>query len=147
MASSLIFWLYFLIWSKVFCGIRLSPQSVSLYHTQLLDLGKWLGVGQLGAISPLLRQMTFLLIESWQYPEWVDTSFSCKTFVSSNTSGLNGVIPTSFILGHTVLPLSPYSPEINPIEKAWGNLKKYLRKVLPNFNNFWDALLSYSGFN
>lgn len=49
--------------------------------------------------------------------------------------------------GHTVLPLSPYSPELNPIEKTWGNIKEYLRKVLPNFSSFWDALLSYSGFN
>ncbi len=22
--------------------------------------------------------------------------------------------------GHTILPLSPYSPELNPIEKTWG---------------------------
>lgn len=49
--------------------------------------------------------------------------------------------------GHVVLPLSLYSPELNPIEKQWGSLKKYLRKVLPSFDSFWDALLSYSGFN
>ena len=25
-------------------------------------------------------------------------------------------------LGHKVLPLAPYSPELNPIEKVWANL-------------------------
>ncbi len=49
--------------------------------------------------------------------------------------------------GHTILPLSPYSPELNPIEKTWGNIKRYLQKVLPKFNSFLEALLSYSGFN
>ncbi len=50
-------------------------------------------------------------------------------------------------LGHTILPLSPYSPELNPIEKTWGNIKRYLQKVLPKFSSFLEALLSYSGFN
>jgi len=30
-------------------------------------------------------------------------------------------------LGHKVLPLAPYSPELNPIEKVWANIKRYLR--------------------
>lgn len=39
--------------------------------------------------------------------------------------------------GHIVLPLPPYSPELNPIEKTWANIKKYLRKFLsPNHDNF-----------
>ncbi len=25
-------------------------------------------------------------------------------------------------LGHKVLPLAPYSPELNPIEKVWGEI-------------------------
>ena len=32
-------------------------------------------------------------------------------------------------LGHKVLPLAPYSPELNPIEKVWANIKRYLRTV------------------
>jgi transposase len=28
----------------------------------------------------------------------------------------------------TVIFLPPYSPELNPIEKKWGNLKNWLRK-------------------
>ncbi|MBR5940948.1 MAG: transposase, partial [Neisseriaceae bacterium] len=41
-----------------------------------------------------------------------------------------------------ILPLPPYSPELNPIEKCWANIKELLRKILPFFNNF-DSAVSY----
>lgn len=43
---------------------------------------------------------------------------------------------------HIILPLPPYSPELNPIEKCWANIKELMRKILPFFNNF-DSALSY----
>ena len=49
--------------------------------------------------------------------------------------------------GHKVLPLAPYSPELNPIEKVWANIKKHLRKVLPAVGDFMTALLRSSYFN
>lgn len=49
--------------------------------------------------------------------------------------------------GHRLLPLPPYSPEYNLIEKIWAHIKKHLRKVLPNCNTFLEALLSCSCFN
>ncbi|WP_367985612.1 IS630 family transposase [Streptococcus sp. ZY1909104] len=49
--------------------------------------------------------------------------------------------------GHRLLPLPPYSPEYNPIEKTWAQMKKHLRKVLPNCDTFLEALLSCSCFN
>lgn len=42
--------------------------------------------------------------------------------------------------GHTILPLPPYSPELNPIEKTWANIKRYLRKILPAHSSFEEAL-------
>ena len=48
--------------------------------------------------------------------------------------------------GHKLLPLPPYSPEYNPIEKTWAHIKKYLRKVLPICNTFLEALTSCSCF-
>ena len=44
--------------------------------------------------------------------------------------------------GCTVLFLPPYSPDLNPIEKKWAWLKKKLRKILPNFDSFDDAILN-----
>ena len=49
--------------------------------------------------------------------------------------------------GHKVLPLAPYSPELNPIGKVWENIKRYLRTVLSDYARFDDALLSYFDFN
>ncbi|MBP3194541.1 MAG: transposase, partial [Cardiobacteriaceae bacterium] len=45
--------------------------------------------------------------------------------------------------GHTVLNLPPYSPELNPIEKTWANLKKYIRSVIHNYNTIEEAIMSY----
>ncbi|HEP1836165.1 TPA: transposase, partial [Streptococcus suis] len=42
--------------------------------------------------------------------------------------------------GHRLLPLPPYSPEYNPIEKIWAHIKKHLRRVLPNCDTFLEVL-------
>ena len=39
-----------------------------------------------------------------------------------------------------VLFLPPYSPDLNPIEKRWARLKKYLRNLLPLYDSFDLAL-------
>ena len=49
--------------------------------------------------------------------------------------------------GHKLLPLPPYSPEYNPIEKTWAHIKKHLKKALPSCSTFFEALLSCSCFN
>ena len=42
--------------------------------------------------------------------------------------------------GCQVLFLPPYSPDLNPIEKRWAWLKNTLRRVLPCYDSFDDAL-------
>ena len=42
--------------------------------------------------------------------------------------------------GCKLLFLPPYSPELNPIEKFWAWLKRFLRKILPSGCSFNDAL-------
>lgn len=42
--------------------------------------------------------------------------------------------------GCRLLFLPPYSPELNPIEKFWAWLKRFLRKILPSAPSFDDAL-------
>jgi len=39
-----------------------------------------------------------------------------------------------------VLFMPPYSPDLNPIEKKWAWLKKRLRKILPDFPSFEQAI-------
>lgn len=42
--------------------------------------------------------------------------------------------------GCRVVFLPPYSPEFNPIENFWAWLKTTLRRILPSFSSFDDAL-------
>ena len=39
-----------------------------------------------------------------------------------------------------VIFLTPYSPELNPVEKFWNWLKRLLRKILAYLPSFDDAL-------
>ena len=39
-----------------------------------------------------------------------------------------------------VLFLPPYSPEYNPIEKLWANIKSWLKKNIQNYASFEEAL-------
>ena len=45
--------------------------------------------------------------------------------------------------GHYFLPLPPYSPELNPIEKAWANLKKSITELLKTFKNVNECIEYY----
>ena len=42
--------------------------------------------------------------------------------------------------GCEILFLPPYSPDLNPIEKYWANMKAKLRELLPKALTFTDAL-------
>ncbi len=44
--------------------------------------------------------------------------------------------------GCKLIFLPPYSPELNPIEKFWAWLKRFLRKILSSASSFDDALLA-----
>jgi transposase len=41
----------------------------------------------------------------------------------------------------SVLFLPKYSPDFNPIEKFWANIKNWLRLHFSKINSFWDGLI------
>ncbi len=43
-------------------------------------------------------------------------------------------------VGCKVIFLPPYSPDLNPIEKFWANMKRWLEYNIANFNQFYDAI-------
>jgi transposase len=45
--------------------------------------------------------------------------------------------------GCKVVFLPPYSPDFNPIEKVWANLKKFLRNHLNRFQSVSDGVCHY----
>ena len=44
--------------------------------------------------------------------------------------------------GARLLKLPPYSPDLNPIEHAWANLKHYVKSAQKDFDEFTDNLAS-----
>jgi transposase len=42
--------------------------------------------------------------------------------------------------GCQLIYLPPYSPELNPIEKYWSVLKKYIKKVNCIFTDMWECI-------
>ena len=43
--------------------------------------------------------------------------------------------------GFRVIFLPKYSPDLNPIEKVWANIKNWLRLHMHEFGSFWDGLI------
>lgn len=42
--------------------------------------------------------------------------------------------------GCRLIFLPPYSPDLNPIEKFWANMKKWIRNMIDNFENLYQTL-------
>jgi transposase len=42
-----------------------------------------------------------------------------------------------------LLFLPPYSPDYNPIEKSWSNMKRFLRNFTHNYQSIGDAIYDY----
>lgn len=42
--------------------------------------------------------------------------------------------------GAKLIKLPPYSPDLNPIEHAWANLKHYVKSAKKNFEHFSENL-------
>ena len=102
-------------------------------------------------IAPMVYQntMTGVFFEAW-FQQCLLPALTQKSVIILDNARFHrmGVLrEMAEKLGHKVLPLAPYSPELNPIEKVWANIKRYLQTVLSDYARFDDAILSYFVFN
>ena len=45
--------------------------------------------------------------------------------------------------GCNLIYLPPYSPDLNPIEKYWANMKEWIKQNITEITNTWDALTNF----
>ncbi|WP_354666716.1 transposase [Orientia tsutsugamushi] len=46
-------------------------------------------------------------------------------------------------VGCKVIFFPPYSPDLNPIEKFWANMKLWIRNQITQFAKSYDAIISF----
>ena len=46
-------------------------------------------------------------------------------------------------VGCKVIFLPPYSPDFNPIEKFWANMKRWIKNTLSDFEKLDDAITAF----
>jgi len=46
-------------------------------------------------------------------------------------------------VGCRVIFLPPYSPDLNPIEKFWANMKRWIKNNIIDFEILYDALAAF----
>lgn len=46
-------------------------------------------------------------------------------------------------VGCKVIFLPPYSPDLNPIEKFWANMKRWIKNNISHFKHLYDAIVHF----
>ena len=46
-------------------------------------------------------------------------------------------------VGCRLIFLPPYSPNLNPIEKFWANMKKWIKEKIAQFDELYDVLAAF----
>ena len=46
-------------------------------------------------------------------------------------------------VGCKIIFLPPYSPDLNPIEKFWANMKRWIKNKIAGFNKLYDAIVCF----
>jgi transposase len=49
-------------------------------------------------------------------------------------------------VGCKLIFLPPYSPDLNPIEKFWANMKRWIKQQIAHFNTLYDSLVSFFNY-
>ena len=98
-------------------------------------------------LAPLLFQgscNTELFI-TWIAQQLVPTLKTGQVVVMDNASIHKSPCVRQLIeeAGCRLIYLPPYSPDLNPIETFWANMKKWIKEKFKSFNNTWNALHAF----
>ena len=104
-------------------------------------------LNQKNILAPLLFEGTCNteLFVAWIQQQLLPSLTTEQTVIMDNASIHKSQKLRSFIegAGCKLIYLPPYSPELNPIETFWANMKKWIKNNIPQIDNTWDALTQF----
>lgn len=82
------------------------------------------------------------LFNNWVEHFLIDELRPGQVVVLDNAAFHKSAKTIAFIesVGCRVIFLPPYSPDLNPIEKFWANMKRWIRNYITQFDHFDEAL-------
>ena len=82
------------------------------------------------------------LFNAWLKQVLIPTLIPGQVIILDNASFHKSIETQRLVkeAGCKMLFLPPYSPDLNPIEKYWANMKAKVRELLPKVQTFTDAL-------
>ena len=99
------------------------------------------------AVAPMVFNGTCNteLFESWTEQFLIKELIAGQYVVMDNASFHKSQKTKDLIesVGCKIIFLPPYSPDLNPIEKFWANMKKWLKTHMHNFKHILQALDAY----
>ena len=104
-------------------------------------------LNQKNILAPLFFKGTCntdLFIE-WTQQQLVPSLTKGQTVIMDNASIHKSPKVRELIqsAGCKLIYLPPYSPDLNPIETFWANMKKWIKNNVPDISNTWDALTQF----
>jgi len=107
--------------------------------------------GEINLVSPFcyIENTTGGLFESWFKTKLVKSVSKGSTIIMDNASFHRKKKLKNLARRHGVklLFLPAYSPDFNPIENTWANMKRALPDILSNSGNLQCSIYQYFGVN
>jgi transposase len=101
--------------------------------------------GEVFAVKCYAQNANGVFFEDWFEKELLAKMPGGYTFIMDNASfhrkNRLGEIAKKY--GGNLLFLPAYSPDYNPIEKAWANMKKSLVDIIPKYDALEESILFY----
>ena len=85
------------------------------------------------------------LFETWVEKFLIKELNSGQVIIMDNASFHKSQKTKNLIesVGCKIIFLPPYSPDLNPIEKFWANMKRWIKDKISSFDKLFDALSDF----
>ena len=89
------------------------------------------------------------LFESWVEQFLIKELTPNKVVIMDNASFHKSQRTRELIesVGCKLIFLPPYSPDLNPIEKFWANMKRWIKDQISSFDKIYEAIVAFFNFS